>query len=212
MLVLEQTGMKQNKEDFMKIIGITGGIGTGKSTILHILEENYNAYIIETDRLAHQLMRKGESAYTQIVAEFGETILDDNLEIDRQKMGAIVFNDKERLTALNHIVHPAVKQYIRDDIEKKKAEGTVSYYIIEAALLIEDGYKEICDTIWGIHVDYERRIERLILGRGGNREKWENVIKNQSSEAFYQENCDAIIINDDDILKTQEQVRKLLNM
>jgi len=195
----------------MKIIGITGGIGTGKSTVLNILKSEYNAYVVETDRLAHQLMEKDMPAYCKIIELFGDDILDSNNEIDRSKLGPIVFSNPDKLQQLNEIVHPAVKNYIIEDIANKKKESTISYYVIEAALLLEDGYKEICDEIWGIHVTLETRIQRLIEGRGGNREKWETVIMNQSSEEYYRENCDAIIENNGDPKETKEQLVILLN-
>ena len=194
----------------MRIIGITGGIGTGKSTILHLLGDKYQAYIVETDKLAHQLMMPGEHAYEKIVKHFGIEILLEDGSIDREKLGRLVFQNETELAALNAIVHPAVKQYILEDIEEKKKAGLVKIYVIEAALLIEDGYKAICDEIWYIYVEKEERIRRLITGRGGNREKWESVINNQSSEEFYRENCNQIVENGGYIQKTAERIQHLL--
>ena len=194
----------------MRIIGITGGIGTGKSTILHLLGDKYQAYIVETDKLAHQLMMPGEHAYEKIVKHFGIEILLEDGSIDREKLGRLVFQNETELAALNAIVHPAVKQYILEDIEEKKKAGLVKIYVIEAALLIEDGYKAICDEIWYIYVEKEERIRRLITGRGGNREKWESVINNQSSEECYRENCNQIVENGGDIQKTAERIQHLL--
>ena len=111
---------------------------------------------------------------------------------------------------LNAIVHPAVKRYIIADIEEKRRTGDVKLYVIEAALLIEDGYKAICDEIWYIYVEKEERIKRLIAGRGEKREKWEAVIENQSSDAFYKENCDQIVENGGDLHNTAERIRDLL--
>ncbi|MDO5156596.1 MAG: dephospho-CoA kinase [Eubacteriales bacterium] len=194
----------------MKIIGITGGIGTGKSTILNILKEKHHAYIIETDKLAHHLMLPGEAAYTEIVKCFGEDILTDDKCINRTKLGAIVFQNQEKLAQLNAIVHPAVKQYILQDIEKQKNSHTVSYYIIEAALLIEDGYHQICDEIWCVHVEKEERIKRLMSGRGGTRQKWESIIASQSSDTYYRENSNCIIENMGDIKNIESQIEQLL--
>ncbi len=194
----------------MKVIGITGGIGTGKSTILEILEKTYDAYIVETDKLAHQLMSPGASTYKNIVDYFGTEILQDNQSIDRGKLGQIVFRDEQKLQKLNEIVHPAVKTYILKDIEEKRQERSISYYVIEAALLIEDGYKLICDEIWYIYTSQSVRIERLLKSRGGNEEKWLQVIKNQSSEAFYREHCDVVIDNGEDVEKTAETIKELL--
>ena len=194
----------------MKVIGITGGIGTGKSTILNILEKDYGAYIVETDKLAHQLMSLGEKAYQSIVETFGEDILCDDRTIDRGKLGAIVFNDKEQLSQLNQIVHPAVKQHILCDIESKNKQGNVEYYVVEAALLIEAGYKEICDEMWYIYASQDVRIRRLIDGRGGDENKWLQVIANQSSEEYYRSHCDVVVDNGNSIEKTLVMIKELL--
>lgn len=194
----------------MKIIGITGGIGSGKSTVLKLLKEEYNAYIVETDVLAHRLMQRGNKTYINIVNGFGEAILDENKEIDRAVLGTLVFQHEEKLQLLNSIVHPDVKQYIRNDIDAKKQQGKVDLYIIEAALLIEDGYKEICDEIWYIYADEELRIKRLLNSRGGTRQKWLNVIRNQANDKYYRDNCEHIVNNDEDFVKTSGIIKELL--
>jgi dephospho-CoA kinase len=195
----------------MKIIGITGGIGTGKSTVLNFLKQEYNAYIVEADRLAHELMLPGEAAYRQITDIFGTAILSTDGTIDRNRLGTIVFGDAEALRKLNAVIHPAVKQHILQDIEARKKEGNVKYYVIEAALLIEDGYKTICDELWYIYTEKEERIRRLIAGRGGSREKWEHVIGNQSSDDYYRTNCDYVIDNGRGFEYTINIVKELLS-
>ena len=100
------------------VIGITGGIGTGKSTILRILKEKYNFTIFEADKIAHELMMKGNVSYLKIVDYFGNDILDENNEIDRKKLGQKVFNDKKQLEKLNEFVHPEVIHEIQNRIEK----------------------------------------------------------------------------------------------
>ncbi len=194
----------------MKVIGITGGIGTGKSTILGILEKTYHAFIMETDKLAHQLMCPGQLAYHSIVDFFGTEILNDDQTIDRGKLGQIVFNHEEKLQKLNEIVHPAVKAYILQDIDEKKREGLFDYYVIEAALLIEDGYKSICDEMWYVYTMQSVRIQRLLESRGGTEEKWLQIIKNQSTDAFYRTHCDVVIDNGEDVGKTAETIKELL--
>lgn len=194
----------------MQVIGITGGIGTGKSTVLRMLEEKYNAYIVETDKLAHQLMMPGQPAYNRIVEAFSTDILDEDGTIDRKKLGSIVFKNEQSLHMLNEIVHPAVKQYILKDIETKRQEGQVSFYIIEAALLIEDGYKAICDELWYIYTEKEERIKRLLQSRGGTREKWEQVMANQSKEDYYKEHCHRIIENGSSFQATEKRIQDIL--
>lgn len=195
----------------MRIIGITGGIGTGKSTVLHMMEREAGVYIVETDRLAHTLMEPGQKAYEKIVDTFGTQILSEDGTIDRVSLGKIVFGDAGKLEQLNAIVHPAVKEYIMTDIEAKRESGEVRFYVIEAALLIEDGYKAICDELWYIYVDREERIRRLIAGRGGERAKYEAVMENQATEDYYMENCDVVIHNEESLEKTANVVKELLS-
>lgn len=195
----------------MRVIGITGGIGTGKSTILNLLRDNYNAYIVETDKLAHKLMLPGELVYQEIVKCFGEDILQEDGVIDRGILGGIVFSDSQKLNQLNSIVHPAVKEYILQDIKHKRNEKEVPYYVIEAALLIEDGYKAICDELWYIYAKKEERIRRLVAGRGGSREKWEQIIENQSPEEYYRTNCNVTINNGTNLENTINIVKDLLS-
>lgn len=196
----------------MRIIGITGGIGSGKSVVLNLLKEKHDSYIVETDRLAHRLMEPGTEVYNQIISSFGDLILQEDGTINRKKLGAIVFGQEERLDELNKIVHPAVKKYILNDINQKRNLNTIPYYIIESAILIEAGYKEICDEIWYVYVDLEERLKRLIAGRGENREHWQNIILNQSNEAFYRDNCDWVIDNSYTIEKTANMVNELLSL
>ena len=192
----------------MRIIGITGGIGTGKSTVLHIMEQENGVYIVETDRLAHTLMEPGQKAYEKIVEAFGTQILSEDRTIDNETTSSCPIAG--RLEQLNAIVHPAVKEYIIADIEAKRKSGEVQFYVIEAALLIEDGYKAICDELWYIYVDREERIRRLIAGRGGDRAKYESVMENQATEEYYMSNCDVVIHNEESVEKTANIVKELL--
>ena len=195
----------------MFVLGITGGIGAGKSLVLSIIDEEFDAYIVEADKLAHKLMLKGEDAYSQIIDTFGDEILDpDSEQIDRSILGKLVLSDKEKLSRLNAIMHPAVKKYIIDDIKLKEDAGT-KLYIIEAALLIQDGYKSICDEIWYISSDREVRIQRLIESRGYSREKAEAFLLNQPSDEFFEINSDKIIKNNENQMKLRAEVVSLIN-
>lgn len=198
----------------MKIIGITGGIGTGKSTVLRILEQDMGAYVLEADKVAHTLMLPSQPAYTGILAAFADAceqeplVLEDGT-INRSALSELVFSDEEKLKQLNAIVHPEVKRYILSQIEEKRAEQ-IPLFIIEAALLIEDGYEHICDELWYIYASEEVRIKRLITKRGYSAESCENVIRNQASEGFYRSHCKYVIDNSDGIENTKKQVKELL--
>ena len=195
----------------MFVLGITGGIGAGKSLVLSIIDEEFDAYIVEADKLAHKLMLKGEDAYRQIIDTFGDDIIDpDSEQIDRSLLGSIVLNDEEKLAKLNAIMHPAVKEYIKKDI-KAQAEAGTDLYVIEAALLIQDGYTSICNEIWYVHADREVRIQRLIQSRGYSREKAEAFLSNQPSDEFFENNSDQIINNNENQDKLRVEVVSAIN-
>ena len=200
----------------MNIIGITGGIGTGKSTVLRMLETDFHAFVIEADKVAHDLMLPDQPVYNLIKDTFSEEALYSELffpdrTINRATLSKIVFSDSNKLALLNAIVHPAVKDYILFQI-KLQSEKEVRLFVIEAALLIEDGYKEICDELWYIYSSEDTRIKRLMTGRGYTREHCESVINNQSSDEFYRMNCDHIIDNSMDEKSTRKQLEELLKM
>ena len=180
----------------MLILGITGGVGSGKSKILYDLSNLYGAYIVETDKLAHTLMEPGQTVYQAVVEAFGTEILqaEEPYAIDRAKFAQIVFADKEKLAQLNALTHPAVKAWIRKDIEEKRKQD-VKIYVIEAALLIQDGYKEICDEIWYIYVDEETRIKRLMKQRGYTEERCRAMFHSQEPESYYRKYADFTINN-----------------
>ena len=194
----------------MKVIGITGGVGSGKSRVLYELEEKYGAYVVEADKLAHELMLPGMTIYDEIIKQFGTQILNEDETINRKKLGEIVFEDKNKLMALNAIVHPLVKISILDLIRKKKDEGSVKFFIIEAALLIQDGYKSICDEIWYIYVPLDVRIRRLKIQRGYSDEKCMEIVKNQPEDEFYIKNSDYVIDNSKSFDNVSEELYRLL--
>lgn len=191
------------------IIGITGGIGTGKSTVLNVLKERYGFIIFEADKIAKEIMKKGCLAYNRIVRHFGKDILAESGEIDNKKMSETVFNDKEKLKLLNDIVHPSVIEEMQNRIKEYEKEGK-DRFVIEAALLIESGCNKICDMVWYIYADEETRIKRLVEGRGMNREQILKVIENQLDTNEFKKNTDAVIDNSKSIEDTIMQVEKLL--
>lgn len=195
----------------MKVIGITGGIGAGKSTVLSIFQKQYNAVILEADKIAHLLMEPGQPAYNRILKVFPASILDKEGNIIREELSQIVFRNSELLNRLNQIVHPEVKHYILNQIHQHQIANDTEYCVIEAALLIEDGYQDICDEIWYIYAPDSVRIQRLMASRSYSLEKCKSIMKNQSSDDFYRNHCTYILKNDDSIDNTQKQMELLLN-
>ena len=160
----------------MKIIGITGGVGAGKSTVLDHLEKQYNACVLQADKIGHLVMEPGGICYGQVIALFGKQIIKNDKTIDRKMVSDVVFAHEEMRQKLDDIIHPAVKSYILDKIEEQKKAGC-TLMIVEAALLLEDHYDAFCDKVWYIHTDQEIRIERLMSSRGYTREKAENIME-----------------------------------
>ncbi|ROR29359.1 dephospho-CoA kinase [Mobilisporobacter senegalensis] len=194
----------------LKIIGITGQVGSGKSTVADIMKDKYGAHLILTDVIAHELMKKGAVCYQLIVNYFGKGIVDEVGEIDRSKLSQIVFHDSEKLADLNDMVHPYVMNYAFDEIRRLTKENKVDYVVIETALLIEAGYKEICDEVWAVTVSSKVRKERLSRSRGYSDEKIESILKNQLKDEIIRENATGIINNNGTIDEIIKQIELLL--
>lgn len=192
----------------MKVIGVTGGVGSGKSVVLSVLEKEYGAETILADLVAHDLMQPGAKSYQQIVETFGIDVLNTDQTINRQRLGKIVFSDPEKLEKLNAITHPNVREEICRRITDIKEKGDASAIILEAALLIESGYEDIYDELWYIYVDRETRYQRLYEGRGYSRAKTDSIMEKQLSEEEFRAHAQVIIDNSHSIEKTKEQIQK----
>lgn len=190
------------------ILGITGGIGSGKSTVLEYLDEK-GFYIIETDKLGHDAIKKGTSAYKDICNYFGNGVLTDEGEIDRIKLGKIVFNSEKDLNMLNSFVHPEVIKIINDKIQKLKSENRLDI-VIESAILFESGANALCDKVLYVFVNTDERIKRLQISRGMTVEKIKSVMENQLSEDDFKLKSDYVIDNSKDFNNTRLQIEKLL--
>ena len=154
----------------MRVIGVTGGVGAGKSTVLGILEKEFQAYVIQADQLGHILMEPGEECYDAVIALFGKEIIKKDKTIDRRRISDVVFTDKDMLLKLNGIIHPAVKQRILRLLGEQKEAGR-GICVVEAALFLEENYQEFCDEVWYVYTEEEIRIQRLMESRGYSREK-----------------------------------------
>lgn len=194
----------------MKIIGITGGVGSGKSRVLSFMEERFHAVICQADHVAWELQKPGEKCYQEIVAHFGKKILNEDGTIDRKVLGQIVFGDEKELSELNAITHPAVKEAIQTSIVKEKNNGT-ELFVLEAALLIEEHYDEICDELWYIYTDEQIRRERLKESRQYSDEKIDSIMASQLSEKVFREKCQRIIDNSGNFENTSLQIEKAVN-
>lgn len=202
--------MRINKRCKMKVIGITGGVGAGKSVILNYIKENYNAEIIMTDDLAKSLCEKGKPCYDPLIRLLGKGVLLPDEEIDRSKMAALIFDNDELRDGVNGIIHPGVKEYINDRIALLRHENRLDYLIIEAALLIEAGYREIVDEMWYIYTDAKVRRNRLKASRGYSDSRIDSIMASQLSEAEFRANTDFEIDNSGERENTFKQINERL--
>ncbi len=147
----------------MLVIGLTGGIGTGKSTVSGKLAE-LGAVVINADQVGHEAFEPHTDVWKEVVATYGKGILRENDEIDRRKLGEIVFNDPEALSRLNKIMHPRMYRMMKDRIEELRKHG-VGVLVLEAAILIEAKWTSLVDTVWVTDVPEATVIQRL-----GNRD------------------------------------------
>jgi dephospho-CoA kinase len=148
----------------MRVIGLTGGIASGKSTISEALAA-HGAVIIDADKVGHEAYQTGTDTWTALVDHFGEQILTESKEIDRRKLGAIVFADPAQRVALQDIVWPRMKDMMRSRLEQLRAEGA-AVVVIEAAVLIEAGWTDIVDDVWVVQVSEPVAIARLMARNG----------------------------------------------
>ena len=192
----------------MKVIGLTGGVGTGKSTVITLAEERSYVKAVRADEIGHFAMEPGQSAYYDIITLFGDGILNEDRTINRKKVAEIVFADSEKLSALNSIIHPFVRKVIEDRIEEEKQKGDCKFFIIEAAILLETGYQEICDEIWVVITKESLRRQRLKESRGYSEEKITAIMKEQMSEEEFVKNADYIIENNESL----EEVKRKLDL
>lgn len=189
----------------MKVLGITGGVGSGKSEVLHYMEKRYCAVVCELDEVAKMLQKRDGNCFVPITTAFGSEILNDDGELDRQKLAAIIFADKAKRKIMNEIVHPEVKRWVEQDIEQKKQMG-VPLYIIEAALLPDAGYTDVCEEMWYIYTDDHTRRERLKKSRGYTDEKIRHIFESQLSEEAFRKACQVVIDNSRTFEDTKRQI------
>ena len=194
----------------MKFIGLTGGVGAGKTTVLKAMKQMYRVRILIADEIAHEQMEPGTQCYKQLHEAFGDCdIWRSDGSIHRPKLAQLLFSDEKRRQTLNGIVHPAVKDYILGEVEKERQRGYYEYVILEAALLIEDHYDTLCDELWYVYADEQTRKKRLMADRGYSEQKVEQIFRAQLSDETYRKYCPVVINNDRDGQYVLEQVRQL---
>ena len=185
---------------------LLGGIGSGKSEALKILKEEHGANIIEADRVAHFLYEKDRAGYTALKSLFGDTILDNKKDIDRKKLGDILYYDKDKLRKVDEIIHPLVNAEIkRRLLDIRLSDSRLN--VVEQALMPDENFY---DSVWYLYTDREIRIKRLILSRGLSRERIETIISKQPNESDFESVADKIIKNNGDRFELEKNIREAL--
>ncbi|MCX7904698.1 MAG: dephospho-CoA kinase [Caloramator sp.] len=193
----------------MIVLGLTGGIASGKSTVSKMLKEQ-GFPIIDADIISREIMKKGESAYEEIIDKFGYEILNFTGEIDRKRLREIVFNQKDKLKMLNDITHPQILNRIKEEIKFYKNNGA-RICVVDAALLIETGFYKHVDLVLLVYCDRETQINRLMNRDGLTYEQAIKIINSQMDFEEKKKFADYIIDNSKDLENTKKQLNYIIN-
>ena len=162
----------------MKIFGITGKIGAGKSKLLERVSAVDGVALAVADDVSNSLIKKGNSGYEKLMEIFGDDILGSDGEIDKKHLSDIIFSDEKKRAVVNSVLHPEVKNAIIDDMTEKEKEGYKCYFV-ESAILMEAHFDVFCDEIWYVYADKETRKKRVTEARRMSEEKFESIDSSQ---------------------------------
>lgn len=189
----------------MLVLGITGGIGAGKSSVLDILQQEYDAFIIRADDVAKQLQEPGQPGYLGLKKLFGDTILDSSQRISRTRLADLIFHDETRLAQVNGIIHPLTWERIRELTLSSQAD----IIAVESALF-DKKTSGFCDEVWFVDASAETRIRRLMESRGYSREKSLQIMNNQPDREAFLAFADQVIDNNKTPADARRQIKQLL--
>lgn len=186
-------------------IGITGGVGAGKSRILSWLEKEQKAKVILTDDVAKELMEPGEEGYIQVTGALGTSFLNEDGSINRPALAKLIFEDSRAREMVNRITHPLVWQRVQARLKKAEQEG-FALAVVESALFNRKA-RDFLDELWYIHASKETRIARLTESRGYSRERCRFMLESQPSEEFYRSIATDVINNDGSWEETEGRLK-----
>ena len=191
----------------MIVIGLTGGIASGKSSVSEILLE-LGAVVIDADKIGHEAFMPNADIWREVLAAFGDGVLRDNNEIDRGKLADIVFRDSKALEQLNRIMHPKMYRTVKRKLEDLRTQGT-GVAVLEAALLIEAEWTDLVDRVWVVVSPQSQVIDRLCNQKGFTREQAEARIAAQMMASQRAKHADVLIENDSTLDSLRSRVEKL---
>lgn len=189
----------------MKIIGITGSSGSGKSTVCEILNEKYNVKIIDADKIAKELLTSGTEYYNDVISKFGREITDDVGEIDRKKLADLIYNDDKKREMLNN----STFYYVVKEIKLRAKEINSVDIIIDAPLLFESKLDDICNFTIGVIAKESVQIERIIKRDSISKKQACKRLKAQQTNDFYMSKCTEIIENNNEYIETEKQIEEI---
>lgn len=196
----------------MKVIGIVGGMGAGKSTVIAIMNEIQPISYISADLIGHEILLKGGAAYQPIIETFGNEILDASGEIIRQKLGQVVFGNTEKVALLNAITHPIITAKIKDRIAYYQKTAPNQPIILEAALLLESGLVDLTDVVVAVYADKDVRLKRVIAREGLDKKHILKRFKAQKEWEELKAAADYVIDNGISLESTTAQIKQLLTL
>ena len=191
----------------MKVIGLTGGIGSGKSTVSQYLRE-LGAMIIDADKVGHEVFKPETEAWREVVAAFGKQIVASNSTIDREKLGAIVFGNSEARVRLNQIMHPRIHKVVKTQLEEYQRQGA-GVVIIEAPLLVEAGWTSLVDEVWVTTAPEDTVLRRLKKRIGLSESESRARIRSQLPTEERIKQANVVIDTDCDLGELRAKVKEL---
>lgn len=194
----------------MRFIGITGGVGSGKSELLAYIGKHYKCEIYRADEVAHLLQSPGMDCWRQLRDLLGEELLLPDGTLDKGKMAERIFADPGLRERVNGIVHPAVQEYLEERVQAARENSKTELLFVEAALLIEAGYKRKADELWYVYAREEVRRRRLAESRGYSEEKIDRIMASQLPEEVFRRECDFVIDNSGELDESYRQIDRRL--
>ncbi|MDD4859739.1 MAG: dephospho-CoA kinase [Dehalococcoidales bacterium] len=191
----------------MKIIGLTGGIGTGKSTVSQMLAD-LGAKIIDTDKLGHKALQPGGKAYQEVLNYFGKQVLASDATIDRRKLGEVVFARPEARKKLEDILHPLIFSMVKEQLEQYRKDG-MAVTVVEVPLLVEAGWKPLVDEVWVTIAPKTVVLKRLKERAGMSETEAESRIRTQLSNEERLKHADVVIDTDCTLDELRSKIEKL---
>lgn len=191
---------------FMKIIGVTGSSGAGKTTVCAILKEKYFAHVIDADEIARTLTRKGTMYLNSIVEYFGVDILDSAGELKRKELASIIYDDEEKRNALNKLTFTYVVREIKENINKLKDKELI---VIDAPLLFESNLDKVCDIVIGVIANEEDKVRRICKRDNISADMARKRLGIQKDNEFIKDRADFVIFNEGSMEKLEEEIAEI---